>query len=130
MSKTILSYPDGVAGIALLLMRLSSGLVTWPVLSRLLESNGSWAGLLAALLLGAALVSGAFTRLAALLLAAALAALLVGASPEAMLALLACAGNVTALALLGPGAFSVDAKWYGRRVIKLVGRSPDRGGPD
>ena len=130
MSKTILSYPDGVAGIALLLMRLSSGLVAWPVLSRLLESNGSWAGLLAALLLGAALVSGAFTRLAALLLAAALAALLVGASPEAMLALLACAGNVTALALLGPGAFSVDAKWYGRRVIKLVGRSPDRGGPD
>ena len=130
MSETILSYPDGVAGVALLLMRLSSGLVAWPVLSRLLEPAGPWPGWMAALLLGAALVLGAFTRIAAMLLAAALAMLLAGISGDVMLPLLACAGNVAALALLGPGAFSADARWYGRRVIRLVARSPDRGGPD
>jgi hypothetical protein len=130
MSKTILSYPDGVAGIALLLMRLSAGLVAWPVLSSLLEPAGPWPGGVVALLLAGVLVLGAFTRIAAMLLAAALAALLAGVSGEVMLPLLACAGNVAALALLGPGAFSADARWYGRRVIKLVARSPDRGDPD
>lgn len=130
MSRTILSYPDGVAGIALLVMRLSSGLIAWPVLPPLLESAGPWPGGLAALLVGAALVSGACTRIAAMLLAAAIAALLVSGSGEAMLPLMACAGSAAALALLGPGAFSVDARWYGRRVIKLVARSPDRGGQD
>ena len=65
-----------------------------------------------------------------MLLVAALTGLLVKTSGEAMLPLLACAGSAAALALLGPGAFSVDAKWYGRRVIKLVARTPDRGGLD
>ena len=57
----------------------------------------------------------------------ALAALLMNDNGDT-LHLLACAGCVGALALLGPGAFSIDAKWYGRRVIRLVGRSPDGGG--
>ena len=129
MSKTILSYPDGVVGIALLLMRLSSSVIAWPVLSRLSESAGPGPGALAAVLIGAALVSGACTRIAAVLLAAALAAMVVVVSGEDILPLLACGGNAVALALLGPGAFSMDAEWYGRRVIRLVARSPDRGGP-
>ncbi len=127
MSKTILSYPDGVAGIALLFMRLSSSLIAWPVLSRLMEPAGQWSGTVASALVGAALVAGAFTRIAATLMVAALAALLMNDSGDT-LHLLACAGCVGALALLGPGAFSIDAKWYGRRVIRLVGRSPDGGG--
>ena len=130
MSKIILSYPDGVAGIALLLMRLSSSLIAWQVLSRLLEAAGAWPGALAALLIGAALVSGAFTRIAAMLMVAALTALLVEDSGEPMLHLLACAGSAGALALLGPGAYSIDAKWHGRRVIRLVARSPNGGGTD
>ncbi len=130
MSKTILSYPDGVAGIALLLLRLSSSLIAWTVLSRLLESAGPWPAALATLLVGAALVSGTCTRTAAMLMVAALATLLVTDSGETMPHLLACAGSAGALALLGPGAFSIDAKWYGRRVIRLGARSPDGGGPD
>ena len=130
MSKTILSYPDGAAGFALLLMRLSSSLIAWPVLSRLLDPAGPWAAPLATAVIGAALVSGAFTRIAAMLMVAALAALMVKATDDTMLHWLACAGCAGALALLGPGAFSIDAKWYGRRVIRLVARSPDGGGPD
>lgn len=130
MSKTILSYPDGFAGVALLLMRLSSSLIAWPVLARLLEPAGQWPGVVAAVLVGAALLSGACTRIAAALIVGALAALLVKDSGDTMLHLLACAGCVGALALLGPGAFSIDAKWHGRRVIRLVGRSPDGGGPN
>ena len=127
MSKTILSYPDGVAGIALLFMRLSSSLIAWPVLSRLLEPAGQWPGIVVTALVGAALIAGAFTRIAAALMVAALAALLMNDNGDT-LHLLACAGCVGALALLGPGAFSIDAKWYGRRVIRLMGRSPDGGG--
>ena len=130
MSKTILSYPDGAAGIALLLMRLSSSVVAWPVLSRLWETASPWPGTLTTMFIGAALVSGTFTRVAAALLVAAIAAHLQKLSVDALLPLLACAGSAAALVLLGPGAFSVDAKLYGRRVIKLVTRSPDGGSLD
>ena len=130
MSKTILSYPDGLSGIALLLLRLSSSLIAWPVLSRLLDSAGPWPGALAAMIIGGALVSGTCTRIAAALTLAAIAALLLKELSETMPHLLACAASAGALALLGPGAFSFDAKWHGRRVIRLVARSPDGGGAD
>src|SRR5687767_10290360 len=100
MSKTILSYADGIAGVALLLMRLSPGIVAWPVLSQLLAPTGTRPTALPALLLGAALVLGAFTRIAGMLLADALAMLLAGVSGEVILPWLACAGNIPALALL------------------------------
>lgn len=83
-----------------------------------------------AAVLALALVVGFGTRVAALLLASALVADLLTASGEVVLLLLATAGGAAALSLLGPGAYSLDARRFGRRVIQLKSRSPDRGGAD
>lgn len=128
--KLILRYPDGAAGAALLLMRMSSAAIAWPAFARLVPSPaGWWSAAIAAAILVLALATGFGTRAAALLLAAVLVAGLATARGEAALFLLASAGFVTGLALLGPGAWSIDAHRYGHRVIRLEPRSPDRGGP-
>ena len=127
--KLILRYPDGAAGAALLLMRCSSAVIAWPVLARLAPTPAGWwlaAGAAAIVML--ALVTGFGTRAAALLLAGAMIAGLLAARGEVALLLLASAGSSAALVLLGPGAWSIDARRYGHRVIRLEPRSPDRGG--
>ncbi len=130
MPKLISRYPDGATGIALLVMRISYALIAFPALSRLWPAPASWwlaaAGSAAIAL---ALLSGCGTRAVALLLALALAANLLAARGEVVLFILGSIGGVGALALLGPGAYSIDAHRFGRRVIRLEPRSPDRGGP-
>lgn len=108
-------------------MRLSSGFVAWPVLAGLSEAGAGWPVSLFSILISLALIAGTCTRIAALLLPASIAALLFNGSGQSTLLLVACAGNAAALALLGPGAFSIDAHWYGRRVIRLAPRPPDGG---
>lgn len=131
MSKSILSYPDGVAGAALLLMRLSSGLAAWPVLTRLSEIPDHWLVGTATVLVAVSLIAGLLTRVAAVLvLAATVAGIVWDASGGTLLHLLSSAGATAALALMGPGAFSVDAHRHGRRVIKLTPHSPDWGSKD
>ncbi len=76
-----------------------------------------------------ALLSGCGTRAVALLLAWPLAANLLAARGEVVLFILGSIGGVGALALLGPGAYSIDAHRFGRRVIRLEPRPLDRGGP-
>lgn len=127
MAKLISHYPDGVSGIALLLMRFSCATIAFPTFARLWPAPaGGWrVALSAALIL--ALVTGFGTRAAALLLMVALAAALFTAQREIVPFLLGSAGGALALALLGPGAWSIDAHRFGRRVIRLEPRSPDRG---
>lgn len=129
MPKLILRYPDGAAGAALLLMRLSSAVIAWPALARVAPTTGGWwlAAAVAGILV-LALLTGLGTRAAALLLAGTLIAGLFAARGEVALLLCAAAGSATALALLGPGAWSIDAHRYGHRVIRLEPRSPERGG--
>lgn len=126
--KLILRYPEGVPGAALLLMRLSFALVVLPALHRLLPTPDK--GWLMAFPAGAmvfALALGCCTRLTAILLASALVASSVSMRGETLALFVACAGGVVALILLGPGAYSIDAHRYGRRVIRLAPRHPDRG---
>lgn len=130
MPKLILRYPDGLFGVALLLLRLSYAAITFPALARLwptpLVTVPVGLGAAAIIL---ALVSGFGARAAALLLAVTLAAG-IGSAPADLNWLFAgSAGGAVALVLLGPGAWSIDAHLYGRRVIRLEPRSPERGGP-
>lgn len=125
----LLRYPDGVTGVALLLMRLSCALIAFPALTRLWPASVSWwPPAILSTLLSLALVVGLGTRIAALLLVAVLAADLLAASGELVLVMLASASGAGALTLLGPGAYSIDAQLFGRRVIRLEPRSPERGG--
>lgn len=130
MSKAMLSYPDGVAGAALLLMRLSAALAAWAVFSQLPDTFEYWASGIASSLVAAALIAGLFTRLAAVLLVAAIIAFIIWGAGGALFFSLSGAGATSALVLMGPGAFSIDAQRHGRRVITLTPHSPDWGGRD
>lgn len=128
--KLILRYPDGLFGAALLLLRLSYAAIAYPTLALLWPSPSNLVPVgLGAVLLGLALVLGFGARAASGLLVVALALALPHAPIGLAGFLLACAGGSAALMLLGPGAWSIDAHLYGRRVIRLEPRSPDRGGP-
>jgi len=126
----ILRYPDGLFGVALLLLRLSYAAIALPALARLSPGPSITVPIgLGAAAIALALLLGFGARAAALLLAAALAVGIGDAPGDLTCILVGCAGGAAALALLGPGAWSIDAHLHGRRVIRLEPRSPERGGP-
>lgn len=128
--KLILRYPDGLFGVALLILRLSYAAIVFPALARLWPAPSVTVPIgLGAAALTLALVSGFGARAAALLLAAVLAIGIGSARGDLIWFLVSCTGGAVALVLLGPGAWSIDAHLYGRRVIRLEPRSPERGGP-
>lgn len=128
MSQPILRYPDGVMGFALVLMRLSIGFMAIFSVNRLWPTPSiGWLPVIPSLLLTIALVAGAGTRSAALILASMMVADLIMSPDNDALLLIGSAGSAAALSLMGPGAFSIDAHRFGRRVIRLEPRSPDRG---
>lgn len=128
--KLILRYPDGLFGVALLLLRLSYAAIACPALMHLWPAAALSVSIgIAAVVLALALALGFGARVAALLLVLVLAFGAAGTRGELAWFLLACGGGAAALVLLGPGAWSIDAHLYGRRVIRLEPRSPERGGP-
>lgn len=128
--KLILRYPDGLFGVALLLLRLSYAVIAFPALARLWPAPSITVPMgLGAAAIALALISGFGARAAALLLAAMLTIGICSARGELAWFLVSCTGGGVALVLLGPGAWSIDAHLYGRRVIRLEPRSPERGGP-
>lgn len=131
MTRLILSYPDGRSGIALLLLRLTCALGVFPSIRALWPEQASWwPAEIAAAVPCLALMIGLLARPAALLILAILAASLFAIPGESVLFLTGSAGGLAVLLLLGPGAYSIDARRFGRRVIRLDPRSPDRGGGD
>lgn len=128
MPKLILRYPDGVAGAALLLLRLSCALIVFPSISPVLPSSpNAWLAGIVSAILTVALAAGMGARVASFLLTAALVVDLSDAGGQDALFLLGAAGSAGALVLLGPGAYSIDAHRFGRRVIRVEPRSPERG---
>lgn len=111
-----LAFPGGGAGVGLLLLRLSVAgsfaamllgnrdVPAWMLFLTILVSIGLCAGFLARLL-------------AALSILAAVTSLIIESAAPA-LAMLNLADAI-ALTLIGPGAFSVDARLFGRRTVVL-----------
>jgi len=85
---------------------------------------------LAAGLIALLLVLGLAARWAAALLGIAAAVALVFSPPLQQLLLAGHVGACIGIALVGPGAFSIDARLHGRRVIHLQTQAPDRGPGD
>src|SRR5688572_27533349 len=116
MKSMFLAYPGGGAGVGLLLLRLSVAgsftamllgsrdLPAWMLFLAILVSIGLCAGFLARLLAGLSVLAAVTT--------------LVVQSVAPALAILNLADAI-ALAMIGPGAFSVDARLFGRRTVVL-----------
>jgi hypothetical protein len=108
MQRLFSMFPSGPPGVALLLLRLSVAFG--------LFFDPRWAGTLAlALLYGgvaAVLALGLLTPLAA---AAAALLVLSGGGIDVLSGLLLA--NALSLGLIGPGAYAVDARLFGRRIV-------------
>jgi putative oxidoreductase len=129
MVKFLSRYPDGSPGAGLLLLRFSCALVAYPVLARLpLPPSVLRLVLLpAAAGIALALALGFGTRTVALLLAVTALAAVPTLGADGAFMFIASAGGGGALALLGPGAYSIDARVFGRQVIRFKSRSPGSG---
>lgn len=131
MVKFLSRHPDGAAGVALALMRVSCALLAYPVLSRspLLVLHSGFAAIISGIV-ALALLTGFGTRTFALILACVATVDVVTVRSALRLTLVADASAYAALVMLGPGAYSIDAVAFGRRVVRLDPRSPDRGTDD
>jgi|SRR5215470_10880074 len=119
MQRLFSMFPEGGPGVALLLLRVSVAVIL--VVSAVNHlSNFSHLLVAAAVLVAVLLVIGLFTPVSSWIACAfGLANLLVGDHPDHHLVFVAATSilNAVALALLGPGAYSLDAKLFGRRVM-------------
>jgi uncharacterized membrane protein YphA (DoxX/SURF4 family) len=127
MMKSLSRYPDGTAGIALLLLRLACAWIAFLVIARFPFPQFSQnASIVVSAAFALAIALGLGTRIVAFVLAAAAMTTVFLIESDSALTMMARACACAALGLLGPGAFSIDANLFGRRVILLEPRRPDR----
>jgi uncharacterized membrane protein YphA (DoxX/SURF4 family) len=114
-------FPHGAPGLALLLLRLSVAATFLISANRFGVSSVYW--LFGAVLLICISLSIGFLTpiLSVVVCIAASAVALISASPGNLLCIF-CAFDAAALALLGPGAYSLDARLFGRRVTVVTPR--------
>ena len=115
-------FPGGRPGIGLLLLRVSA--TATPIISacQLVHDRPAWY-LWALVGLGAALCAGLFTRFATLLCMA-LQLFAFNSATDSPVWLGTSLLNAFALALIGPGAYSLDAVRFGRRLLMSNRRRP------
>lgn len=121
MRATMPYYPAGAAGAGLLLLRLSVACAL--LMTTSIRNLAFWHQLVVALI-GVGLIGGYFTRLLSVvsILVAVRGSsgawgVVVGDVSPALCAI--------ALMLLGPGAFSIDARLFGRETVHLPAIPPD-----
>lgn len=119
MKHILFAFPAGAAGLALVLFRLSAAVWIAGAGSQLPIDDPKWTALTYLTSLG--LLTGFPTRL----IAAACAVAGIAVAVTLHVYPMACSGafvlSMLAVALIGPGAYSVDALLFGRRTIYLPG---------
>jgi uncharacterized membrane protein YphA (DoxX/SURF4 family) len=131
LQRLFSTFPGGRPGIGLLILRASVGFTASATGASYLSGHsnsalGKW--LLGAILIagGVAMAAGFFTPFAALLVGLCFFGVALSWFPtpswgldEAKLLAVGMIVTVVALALLGPGAFSLDGRLFGRREIVI-----------
>ena len=131
MRRLFSSFAHGAPGIGLLLLRLATGsaLIYHSVTALIGHGPFAPAAFQALLvLLGALLFAGLWTPIAGALVAVATIWAMVF-HPASRPQLGSITIMASALALLGPGAWSVDARLYGWKQIKISARTQDQDPP-
>lgn len=117
MKQLFSAHPAGLAGAALLIFRCALALFVATTATETFPVR-HWSALILDVL-AVSLAAGFSTRpIAALAAIAGVVLLLVGGCAQPML-LITQAMQATALAMIGPGAFSIDARLFGRATIRL-----------
>ena len=116
MTQVLFSYPGGRVGFALLLMRAS--LVILVITVNVIPIPASWLAV-STLLLSATLSMGFAVRITATLCAVTIAVTGWPFDGTNDMPFLVCALNALALALMGPGSYSIDAIAFGRRTVQF-----------
>jgi hypothetical protein len=116
-------FPRGAPGIALVLLRFAVAATLWTG-GPLGCLSPAWMTL-AWFLLAIPLCLGILTPALAVVCAVVHAASLACGYPELMPSTIVAIASASALAMLGPGAYSVDCRLFGRRVFVMSrGESP------
>ena len=115
MRPVVSIYPSGAPGVGLLLLRLGVG--QWLV-AEALSSGPSWHRVAAAVL-AAGILAGFQARPCAGM-AFLLAGWAAAGSPGPLGIEVSLLFETAALSLLGPGAYSLDARLFGRRTVVLT----------
>jgi hypothetical protein len=125
MQRLFSIFPSGMAGAGLLILRLCSAavlLLDGRVLS--LESKSIWL-LLLVLLMSGTLCIGLLTPYAAAIGCLIELTAVWEADAQAAFHFIVAALNIAAVGMLGPGAYSLDARLFGRKLISFsTGRKP------
>ena len=126
------TFAYGAPGVGLLLLRLAAGITLVVLGIKMLlagDRGGPAAFDVASVLFGALLILGLWTPVAGAVVV--IGTILMGATGSLSLPQCIFIGVVSAaLALLGPGAFSLDAWIYGWKRIDLTASKPRDGAPD
>jgi hypothetical protein len=111
-------FPPGLPGLALLLLRVS---VAVALLLEAFAHRHALPGWLevGAILVAMSLCAGYFTPIVAVLAVVSHCAIWLGLGVGDAVIAAAFALDATALALLGPGAYSIDSYRFGRRLVIL-----------
>jgi Na+-translocating ferredoxin:NAD+ oxidoreductase RnfE subunit len=121
MQRLFTMFPLGAAGSALLLLRMSAaGGLLWVMYTRNLVSSAQWMMAASAILAGF-LSLGIFTPVVCIVCCGVELAAVAGMRRTDIFCDIFVIANTAALALLGPGGYSLDARMFGRRRIILSG---------
>jgi uncharacterized membrane protein YphA (DoxX/SURF4 family) len=123
MQRLFSMFPQGGPGIALLLLRISVAVVFLTSAANRSRVSSIHLLFVGILLISISLTIGFLTPLLSLITcASAVANLVIGPHPTNLTYVFPMVDAI-ALALLGPGAYSVDARLFGRRVTIVLPRT-------